>query len=43
MCSSDLNYINDELDDNFVNFALLEEVIAESPELWERVKIKTTA
>ena len=39
----ELNYINDELDDNFVNFALLEEVIAESPELWERVKIKTTA
>ncbi|NEQ42873.1 MAG: ABC transporter substrate-binding protein [Leptolyngbya sp. SIOISBB] len=39
----ELNYINSDLDDNFVNFALLEDVIAESPELWERVKVKTTA
>ncbi|MGP1387289.1 MAG: ABC transporter substrate-binding protein [Thainema sp.] len=38
----ELNYINADLDDNFVNFSLLEEVIAESPELWERVKVKTT-
>lgn len=39
----ELNYINTDLDDNFVNFALLEEVIQESPELWERVKTKVTA
>ena len=39
----ELNYINTDLDDNFVNFSLLEEVIAESPELWERVKVKVTA
>jgi len=38
-----LNYINTLPDDKFVNFSLLEEVIAESPELWERVKIKVTA
>jgi len=38
----ELNYINAELDDNFVNFSLLEAVIEESPELWERVKVKTT-
>ena len=38
----ELNYINTDLDDNFVNFSLLEDVIAESPELWERVKVKVT-
>ncbi|MFG6094688.1 ABC transporter substrate-binding protein [Leptothoe sp. ISB3NOV94-8A] len=38
----ELNYINMDLDDNFVNFSLLEDVIAESPELWERVKVKVT-
>ncbi|MBD2426971.1 MAG: hypothetical protein RLZZ597_931 [Cyanobacteriota bacterium] len=38
----ELNYINADLDENFVNFSLLEEVIAESPELWERVKVKVT-
>ena len=38
----ELNYINDDLDENFVNFSLLEEVIEESPDLWERVKVKTT-
>ena len=38
-----LNYINKKPDDNFVNFDLLEAVIQESPELWERVKVKTTA
>lgn len=39
----ELNYINVEPDENFVNFSLLEEVIAESPELWERVRVKVTA
>ena len=39
----ELNYITSELDDNFVNFSLLEEVIAESPELWERVDVKVNA
>lgn len=37
----ELNYINVDPDDGFVNFALLEEVIDESPELWERVREKT--
>jgi NitT/TauT family transport system substrate-binding protein len=37
-----LNYINKKPDENFVNFSLLEEVIKESPELWNRVKVKTT-
>lgn len=37
----ELNYINKELDDNFVNFTLLEEVIKENPELLERVKVKS--
>lgn len=37
----ELNYINQDPDENFVDFSLLEEVIQESPELWERVKVKT--
>lgn len=37
-----LNYINTKPDENFVNFTLLDEVIQESPELWERVKVKAT-
>lgn len=37
----ELNYISVDPDDGFVNFALLEEVIDESPELWDRVKEKT--
>jgi NitT/TauT family transport system substrate-binding protein len=37
-----LNYINKKPDANFVNFTLLDEVIKESPELWDRVKVKTT-
>jgi NitT/TauT family transport system substrate-binding protein len=37
-----LNYINKEPDENFVNFTLLDEVITESPELWDRVKVKAT-
>ncbi|GAB4372362.1 MAG: hypothetical protein Kow00121_14610 [Elainellaceae cyanobacterium] len=39
----ELNYINSDPDENFVNFSLLEEVIEESPELWERVRVKVTA
>ncbi|HEY9622474.1 MAG TPA: ABC transporter substrate-binding protein [Crinalium sp.] len=35
-----LNYINKKPDDNFVNFTLLEQVIQESPDLWNRVKVK---
>lgn len=38
----ELNYINNELDENFVNFTLLQEVIDENPELLERVKVKST-
>ncbi|WP_088889391.1 ABC transporter substrate-binding protein [Leptolyngbya ohadii] len=37
-----LNYINKKPDENFVNFTLLDEVIKESPELWNRVKVKAT-
>jgi len=37
-----LNYINKQPDENFVNFTLLEEVIKESPELWDRVKVKAS-
>jgi len=37
----ELNYINKDLDQDFVNFTLLEEVIKESPELWNRVKVKS--
>lgn len=36
-----LNYISQEPDDDFVNFALLDEVIQENPELWERVNVKS--
>ncbi|MBE9079187.1 ABC transporter substrate-binding protein [Romeria aff. gracilis LEGE 07310] len=36
----ELNYINSSPDENFVNFDLLNEVIEESPELWERVDVK---
>ena len=35
----ELNYISKDPDKDFVNFTLLEEVIKESPELWERVKV----
>ncbi|PPS40968.1 ABC transporter substrate-binding protein [Chroococcidiopsis sp. TS-821] len=38
-----LNYINQKPDENFVNFSLLEQVIQESPELWQRVRVKTEA
>ena len=35
-----LNYINKKPDDNFVDFSLLEQVIKESPDLLQRVKVK---
>jgi len=35
-----LNYINKKPDDKFVDFTLLEQVIQESPDLWQRVKVK---
>jgi ABC-type nitrate/sulfonate/bicarbonate transport system substrate-binding protein len=34
-----LSYINKDPDEGFVNFSLLEEVIKESPELWQKVKV----
>ncbi|MCU0570964.1 MAG: ABC transporter substrate-binding protein [Oculatellaceae cyanobacterium Prado106] len=37
----ELNYINALPDEKFVNFSLLSEVIKESPELWDRVKMKS--
>jgi NitT/TauT family transport system substrate-binding protein len=39
----ELNYIKALPDDKFVNFSLLEAVIKESPELWQRVKVKVAA
>jgi NitT/TauT family transport system substrate-binding protein len=39
----ELNYIKALPDDKFVNFDLLEAVIKESPELWQRLKVKVTA
>jgi NitT/TauT family transport system substrate-binding protein len=35
----ELNYISKDPDQDFVNFKLLEVVIKESPELWQRVKV----
>lgn len=37
----EMGYITSDPADGFVNFALLEEVISEQPELWERVKTKS--
>jgi len=37
----EMGYINSALGEGFVNFALLEEVISDKPELWERVRIKS--
>ncbi len=36
-----LNYISQAPDDDFVNFSLLDEVIQENPELWDRVNVKS--
>lgn len=38
-----LNYISKAPDDDFVNFSLLDEVIDENPELWDRVKMKSVS
>ena len=35
----ELNYIQTEPDRDFVNFALLEAVIKESPDLWAKLKV----
>lgn len=35
----ELNYISKDPDQDFVNFKLLEAVIKESPDLWQRVKV----
>ncbi len=37
----ELNYISKDPDPNFVNFKLLEEAIAESSELYRKVKVKS--
>jgi NitT/TauT family transport system substrate-binding protein len=39
----ELNYINKDPDKDFVNFTLLEAVIRESPDLWQRVKVHSQA
>jgi NitT/TauT family transport system substrate-binding protein len=39
----ELNYISKEPENDVINFTLLEAVIKESPELWERVKVRSTA
>jgi NitT/TauT family transport system substrate-binding protein len=38
----DLNYISKDPDQGFVNFKLLEEVINENPELYKKVRVKST-
>ncbi len=35
------NYISKDPDPGFVNFALLEAVIKENPELWKKVRVKS--
>jgi len=37
----EMGYISSDPNDGFVNFSLLEEVISEQPELWERVRTKS--
>jgi NitT/TauT family transport system substrate-binding protein len=39
----ELNYISKDPDKDFVNFQLLEDVIRESPQLWEQVKVRSSA
>ena len=39
----ELNYISKDPETDVINFTLLEAVIKESPELWERVKVRSTA
>ena len=38
----ELNYISKDPDQGFVNFKLLDEVIVENPELYKKVKVKST-
>jgi hypothetical protein len=38
----ELNYISKAPEKEVVNFTLLEAVIKENPELWERVKVHST-
>ena len=37
----ELNYISKDPDPGFVNFALLEAVIKENPELWKKARVKS--
>jgi NitT/TauT family transport system substrate-binding protein len=37
----ELNYISKDPDPGFVNFSLLEEVIKENPELWQKARVKS--
>jgi NitT/TauT family transport system substrate-binding protein len=39
----ELNYISKDPDKDFMNFTLLEAVIKEQPELWERLKVRSGA
>jgi hypothetical protein len=39
----ELNYISKDPDKDFMNFTLLEAVINEQPELWERLKVHSGA
>ena len=39
----ELNYISKDPDKEFINFTLLEAVIKENPELWERLKVRSNA
>jgi ABC-type nitrate/sulfonate/bicarbonate transport system substrate-binding protein len=39
----ELNYISKDPDQDFINFTLLEAVIKEKPELWERLKVRSSA
>jgi NitT/TauT family transport system substrate-binding protein len=39
----ELNYISKDPDKDFVDFSLLEAVIKENPELWERLKVRSSA
>lgn len=39
----ELNYISKDPDKDFVNVKLLGDVIRESPELWGKVKVRSSA
>jgi NitT/TauT family transport system substrate-binding protein len=38
---NELNYISKDPHKDFINFTLLEAVIKEHPELWERLKVRS--